>query len=126
MKVLVDVNLAPAWVELLRSQGHDAIHWSQIGRLNAPDHEIMAWARERGWIVFTHDLDFGAMLAVSGDEGPSVLQVRARSVLPSRIGALVLRLLQEEAAALEAGALIVADESRHRVRRLPIRRLDDA
>ena len=36
----------------------------------------MQWAITNGYAVFTHDLDFGTMLALSGADGPSVLPVR--------------------------------------------------
>lgn len=28
MKILIDMNLSPAWVSRLNQAGHDAIHWS--------------------------------------------------------------------------------------------------
>jgi hypothetical protein len=54
----------------------------------------MRWARDAGYVVFTHDLDFGTRLALAGDTGPSVLQVRTLDVLPHAIGVNVLRVLQ--------------------------------
>lgn len=42
----------------------------------------MAWARANDRIVFTHDLDFGRLLALAGRVGPSVMQVRTQDVLP--------------------------------------------
>ena len=48
------------------------------------------WAIANGYAVFTHDLDFVTMLALSGADGPSVLQVRCLNVLPEAIGTLVL------------------------------------
>ena len=80
----------------------------------------MTWARSRGYAVFTHDLDFGTMLALSGADGPSVLQVRCMNVLPEAIGSLVHNLLGSYSDELEQGALIVADERRQRVRILPL------
>jgi len=63
MKLLVDMNLSPAWVETLRADGWEAAHWSTLGNPHSPDTEIMGFAREHGWVVFTNDLDFGALLA---------------------------------------------------------------
>ena len=54
----------------------------------------MEWAVANNYAVFTHDLDFGTMLALSRADGPSVLQVRCLIVLPEAIGALVLSLLR--------------------------------
>jgi len=38
----------------------------------------MQWAMANGDAVFTHDLDFGTLLALSGADGPQ----RAASALP--------------------------------------------
>lgn len=46
VKLLIDMNLSPEWVSLLEGHGYEAIHWSSIGAFNAPDTEIMQWARD--------------------------------------------------------------------------------
>ena len=79
VKLLIDVNLPPKWAPVLEGLGWPAVHWSDIGDPRASDDTIMAWARQNGHAVFTHDLDFGAMLALSGASGPSVLQVRPKT-----------------------------------------------
>jgi predicted nuclease of predicted toxin-antitoxin system len=66
MKVLVDVNLSPAWGGFFTANQVEAKHWSLVGRSDAQDGEVMQWARSNGFIVFTHDLDFGALLALAG------------------------------------------------------------
>jgi uncharacterized protein DUF5615 len=43
-ELLLDMNLAPRWVEFLEEAKFQALHWSQIGRANAPDTEIMEYA----------------------------------------------------------------------------------
>ncbi len=121
MKLVVDMNLSPDWVTLLREAGWEAEHWSQLGNPRAVDGEIMAWSKEHGSVVFTHDLDFGALLALTQAEGPSVIQVRTQDVTPGAIGRLVLDALTRFQPELEAGALIVLDEARCRVRILPLR-----
>ena len=82
----------------------------------------MAWAHEHGCIVFTHDLDFTAILAASGAAGPSVLQVRAQDVLPEAMAAPVLQALRQFERELGEGALVSVDLSRARVRVLPLRK----
>jgi predicted nuclease of predicted toxin-antitoxin system len=82
MKLLIDMNLSPAWVQFLADSGFDSVHWSSIGRPSAPDTQIMDYASANGLVVFTHDLDFGALLAKRKTRQPSVLQVRAQDVLP--------------------------------------------
>jgi predicted nuclease of predicted toxin-antitoxin system len=52
VKLLVDVNLSPRWVEFFQSLGLVALRWSDIGAINAPDSEIMAWAATNGYVIF--------------------------------------------------------------------------
>jgi predicted nuclease of predicted toxin-antitoxin system len=70
MKLLIDMNLSPKWVSTLREAGWDAVHWSDIGKPNAPDHEILGFARANGYVIFTHDLDFATILAATKAELP--------------------------------------------------------
>ena len=58
MKLLVDMNLSPRWVGVLVTSGIEATHWSTLGANNAPDSEIMAYARANDYVVLTHDLDY--------------------------------------------------------------------
>jgi predicted nuclease of predicted toxin-antitoxin system len=121
VKVLVDMNLSPAWVETLGEVGFEALHWSVVGDPRAPDRTILEWAGSHGCVLLTHDLDFGAILAVSGSSGPSVLQLRARDVSPGHLGPLVREALMDYADHLERGALVSLDEATRRARILPIR-----
>jgi len=122
VKLLVDMNLSPDWVRLFRQSGFDALHWSDIGPATAADDEVLQWARENQAVVFTHDLDFGILLALTERTGPSVIQVRTQDVTPRRLRDLVLSVLATHGPALAAGALITIDEARARARILPIRR----
>jgi predicted nuclease of predicted toxin-antitoxin system len=63
MNLLVDMNLSPRWVEFLQEAGWKAVHWSAVGRAKAPDAEIAAYAAQHDFVILTHDLDFGAILA---------------------------------------------------------------
>lgn len=83
IRLLVDVSLSPAWVDVFARHGWSAVHWSTIGDVKASDRTVIAWARENGYVVFTHDLDFGTVLALTRAVGPSVIQVRAHDVLPA-------------------------------------------
>jgi len=74
-----------------------------------------------GMVVFTHDLDFGAILAATQANAPSALQLRAQNVDPSSMARPVIAILREHSETLQRGALISFDESTHRVRILPIR-----
>jgi predicted nuclease of predicted toxin-antitoxin system len=120
MKLLVDMNLSPEWVEVLKRAGWETVHWSTIGNPRAEDHKIMEWAQKHQHVVFTHDLDFGTLLALTQAHGPSVIQVRTQDVTPSGIGSFVINSLRQFEDLLEQGALIVLDESRARARILPL------
>ena len=80
----------------------------------------MAWALAHAYVVFTHDLDFGTILALTHAAGPSVIQVRGQNVLPEDMGPLVSAALRQHEAALESGALVVVDDKKSRVRVLPL------
>jgi predicted nuclease of predicted toxin-antitoxin system len=75
MKIIVDVNLAIRWATMLSDRGIEAIHWSEIGATNAPDIEIMSYAQQNGYSVFTNDLDFSAILVSTHASVPSVIQI---------------------------------------------------
>lgn len=120
MKILLDVNFSPDWVPLLKAAGFESVHWSVVGDPRDSDRTIMAWASTNGYIVFTNDLDFGAILAATQTKAPSVIQIRGQDVLPASIGGLVISVLQKFETALEAGALVSVDRDSARVRILPI------
>jgi len=73
MKLLLDMNLPPRWVQFLTAEGFECVHWSDVGEPAAEDSQILAYAQENGFIVFTHDLDFGALLVGYRDAGPRVI-----------------------------------------------------
>ncbi|SRR6266403_4942497 len=120
MKILVDMNLSPDWVAVLTNHRLAAVHWSTVGDPRAEDTVIMDWARDNGYVVFTHDLDFGAALALTQAEGPSVIQVRTQDVTPEHLEPQVVNVFENNWAQLAAGCLIVLDEGRSRVRILPL------
>ena len=73
IKLVVDVGLPPSWVEVFVKHGWPAVHWSSLGDPRAKDRDVMAWARQHQQVVFTHDLDFGTLLALTRAAGPSVI-----------------------------------------------------
>lgn len=120
MKLLLDMNLSPSWVPFLRNAGVDAVHWSAVGAANASDRIIMEWAREHSCVVFTNDLDFSALLAMTRATGPSVLQVRLQDLLPAAVGPLVVHIIRTYEANLREGAIVTLAENATRVRILPL------
>ena len=120
MKVLVDMNLSPRWVGLLNGVGMQAAHWSAVGKVDAPDAEIMTYAAANDYVVLTHDLDFSAILAATHGEKPSVVQIRAEDVNPDAIGTQIIAALRQMESELREGALLTVDPARTRLRLLPL------
>jgi predicted nuclease of predicted toxin-antitoxin system len=121
MKLLIDMNLSPRWASILIDAAFDAAHWSTLGAPDAPDEEIVAFARTNGFVIVTHDLDFGAILAAMHGDKPSVVQIRAANVSPDAIGGQVISALRRMSAELEHGALLTVDPVRMRISLLPLR-----
>lgn len=120
MKLLIDMNLSPKWVAVLKEAGFEATHWSIVGRPDTPDYEILTYARSNGYVVFTHDLDFGTILAATKADCPSVIQVRTQNVTPKYLGPLVVSALHQFERHLEDGAIVTIDQKKLRARILPL------
>lgn len=120
MKIVIDMNLSPEWVMVFEREGWHAVHWSSIGEISAPDVAIMHWAREQEHAIFTHDLDFGILLALTREGGPSVIQLRNEDSLPEALSPTVISVIKRHEAFLQSGALVTIDKRRSRVRVLPI------
>ncbi len=122
MRFLVDMGLSTRVADWLREQGHDAVHAREIGLYRAMDQQIVDRAARDGRVVVTADLDFGELMALSGSSAVSVVLFRVSSF---RFANLVARLgsaLQGCSEALTSGAIVVVENDRLRIRRLPIER----
>jgi predicted nuclease of predicted toxin-antitoxin system len=126
LKFLVDMNLTPRWTAFLSDAGFAAVHWSAVGRGDAADPIIMSYARDNGYCLLTHDLDFGTILALANWDRPSVVQVRADDTSPEAIGPTLVRALARSEADIEAGALLTVEPAKLRVRLLPFRSVGDS
>ena len=120
MKLLIDMNLSPVWVSFFEEHDVAAQHWSNLGDARASDRAIMDFARAGGFLLLTHDLDFGNILAVTGARGPSVIQVRTQDPTPEAVGKIILQALSNHAPQIERGALVTVEPQRMRVRILPL------
>jgi predicted nuclease of predicted toxin-antitoxin system len=120
MKILVDMNLSLGWAGFLTRNGIEAIHWSFIGSPDAPDSEIMTYAKTYDFTVLTCDLDFGYILAITQSKKPSVIQMRTGALGHDRIGAVVLSAIKRLVADIDKGALVTIDPRKTRVNLLPL------
>jgi predicted nuclease of predicted toxin-antitoxin system len=121
LKIVVDMNLSPDWALVFQNEGWPSAHWSMVGDPKASDQEIMGWALAGGYLVFTHDLDFGTTLALTRAIGPSVVQLRSQDVIPSACDRFVVAAIRQHESELLQGAILVVDDQRLRVRILPIK-----
>lgn len=121
MSILIDMNLSPIWVDYFKKHGIVAIHWSEIGAQDAPDEIIFEFAQLNNHIIFTNDLDFGAILAAANADKPSVFQVRTQDLTPESIGQKVLQCLSQFNGQLHAGCMLTLDSAKSKVRLLPFR-----
>ena len=122
MRFLLDENQSPRIAEFLIAAGHDAIHVRDLGLQTSPDTRILAVARMDERVVVSADTDFGELLAQSNADRPSLLVLRRQQQRRSQeIAALILVNLPEVAEDLAAGAVVVFDADRVRIRRLPFR-----
>jgi predicted nuclease of predicted toxin-antitoxin system len=124
IKLLIDMNLSPLWVGYFAKFEIEAIHWSAVGLAYDADTVIFEYAFQNNYTVFTHDLDFGAILAATNAAKPSVLQLRDEDIFPSEINAkFISSVLQQFENKLLIGALLTINKQRTKVRLLPIRPL---
>jgi predicted nuclease of predicted toxin-antitoxin system len=124
VKLLVDMNLSPAWAAFLSQSGIPATHWSEVGARDATDEELMRYAVAHGFVVLTHDLDFAAILAAAGDKKPSVVQIRSDNLSPNLVGDALVRALRAAESQLDEGALISVRPGYTRLHVLPLKRPD--
>jgi predicted nuclease of predicted toxin-antitoxin system len=108
-------------VGALRAASHDAVPLRDEGLIRLPDPDIVAKALAERRVVLTFDLDFGDILAIAGSEGPSVVIFRLRNQTPAAVNPRLFRVIDECAAELAGGALVIVEDEGFRVRRLPIR-----
>jgi predicted nuclease of predicted toxin-antitoxin system len=120
MKIVLDMNVSPEWVDVLSGEDIECIHWSKVGNWSAEDDDIVHWAATNGFVVMTQDLDFGGILRALSLLQPSVVLLRTRNGRPHRDVADVLAVLKRYTFDLDDGCFIVIDPSNHRVRRLPL------
>jgi len=120
MKFLGDVGVSTSTLRALREAGYDAVHLREQNLHRLPDDAILLKAIEEGRTVITFDLDFGDLLATGGGRLPSVIIFRLHNQTPPNVTKKLFDLLALETPRLEAGALIIVEDTRYRIRPLPV------
>jgi predicted nuclease of predicted toxin-antitoxin system len=122
MRFLADMGVDIRVVQWLRQNGYDAKHLRDEGLHRIPNGEIFVKAISENRVIVTFDLDFGEIVALSLGQKASVILFRLHNTRTSHLIKRLATVLADTAEALEQGAVVVVEESRHRIRYLPLGR----
>ena len=106
---------------MLSARGIETVHWAAIGAVNAQDVEIMTYALQNGYSVFTNDLDLSAILVSTRAYGPSVIQIRADDTRPEANLDRIADIFIKHSKIIEQGAIITIDQNKTRIHILPFK-----
>ena len=120
MKFLLDMGISAHVIPELQSEGHEAVHIAELSGGRLGDPKIFAKARDDGYVLLVHDLDFTDLVAASGDRLPSAILFRLRDMRPENVLVHLKRVITQSREALERGAIVSVREGTIRVRTLPI------
>lgn len=120
LKFLVDACVDVRLAQWLREQGHDARHLRDENLQKLPNGKIFAKAIAEDCVVITHDLDFGEIAALTHGHKTSVIVFRLHNPRIARLTERLATVLSDCAPVLREGAVVIVEDSRHRVRSLPI------
>lgn len=120
MRYVADHHISPRTVAPLKARGFDIYRVSDVLPRDAADLQILELARSEGRTVISQDLDYSALLASTGYSQPSVVSLRLHNNRPERLATVLEKVLPAVEADLQAGAIVVVEETRIRVRPLPL------
>jgi predicted nuclease of predicted toxin-antitoxin system len=119
-RLLLDQGLPRSTGALLDASGWDVCHVSEIGMSRADDALVLERARSDNRVCVTLDADFHALLATSGERGPSVIRIRKEGLNAAALGALLEAVWPRIESAVTDGAMVTITDRSVRIRRLPI------
>jgi len=120
MKFLADMGISPKTVAFLKQLGFDAKHLHEEALDTLADSEILKKARDEHRTILTHDLDFGELVAASGEQLPSIITFRLRNMRPENVNRYLEEILSHHQTSLKNGSVISVSENKIRIRTLPI------
>jgi len=120
MRFLLDANHSKRTCQYLRLLGHDAVHCTERLPPSADDTQVLQLARAEQRVIITSDRDFGRLVALSEESGPSIITFNMSTYRPEIVNARLGAALPQIESDLAHGALVMVTDTRVRVRRLPI------
>ena len=120
MRLLADMHIAPRTVALLQSLGHDVVRVNDVLPHDAADDVIVEHAATDGRTLLTQDLDFSAVIALTGKKAPSLISLRLSSSRIEHVNAVLEKILPAVEQDVAVGMVITVEDERVRCRRLPI------
>ena len=120
MRFLADMGVARGAAAPLREEGHDVVHLSEEGLERLPDRAVLAKALAEDRILSTFDLDFGEIVALSGERTPSVVLFRLSNARQDRVAERLRQVIADASGWLSEGAIVTVEDTRLRVRQLPV------
>ncbi len=120
MRFLCDMGVSMEVARWLRSLGHDVSHLCEEGLQRLPNGDIFTKAVSEDRVILTFDLDFGEIASMAGDRIQSVIVFRLRNTRSEHVIHRLAIALDRTIEVLPRRAIVVVEESRIRIRRLPI------
>ena len=120
LEFLTNMNISPLTVEQLRKNGWNIVRVSEVMDRGSKDIDIFIYAQQQNKVVITQDLDFSAILALSGYEKPSLINLRLENPRPDLVTSRIIEVVSTMEKELEEGVVVTIDETTARYRNLPV------
>lgn len=125
MRILADACVDVRVAEWLRATGHDVRHLREEGLHHLPDGEVFDQAIAEDRVLLTFDLDFAEIAAHSHGREVRVLLMRLRNPRAAHVVERLAAVLYSCESALSRSVVVIIEESRYRIRPLPIGRTEE-
>lgn len=120
LKFFADECISPSTVTFLIKLGYKAVHAEDVKMSTAKDTEILNYTAQKDMILITQDLDFSALLALSGSSHPGVITLRLKFPSPENVNNSLKRLIDSQKENQIKGSMIILEETKIRFRSIPI------
>jgi predicted nuclease of predicted toxin-antitoxin system len=106
--------------EWLRRQGYESSHLGEEGFARLPNGQIFSKAIAENRVILTCDLDFGEIAAMSERPVMGVVIFRLQNTRADHLIERLSAVLEKMGPDLEHGVIVTVEETRIRMRELPL------